>query len=268
MAATVIKFPQQQEEYVTISRAELQAMIAEAVRSAITDTKPKKIHMTTEERQQKLSPFKSNGGKKATAAQPLTNAEEIKAVRGYFLTKGMYREYAIFSVGLTLGIRANDLLDLEIGDFIDEDGSFKERLDVIEMKTDKRNRPLLTEYAKQALTLYLEHRNKRYSPKDKMFITNRGTACSLSFYNQKLAQAGEALGIHLSSHCMRHTFAYLMNTHGPSETANSLDYMSLLMTQMAMNHSHLSQTLSYTGLSQTMMDEKRIAISEYLLANT
>ena len=59
-----------------------------------------------------------------------------------------------------------------------------------------------------------------------------------------------------------------MNTHGSSETSDNLDYMSLIVTQMAMNHANLYQTLSYTGLSQEMMDEKRKAVSDFLLENT
>ena len=267
MAAQIIQFPQRDELY-TIGKNELQALITESVSSAMRGTTRKRTHMTPEERQQKLSPIKTNGVKKATAAHPIRDPKELKAIRGYFSSNSMYREYAIFSVGLTLGIRANDLLALKVKDFMNEDGTFKDRLDVIEMKTDKRNQPLLTDYAKEALSLYLAHRNKVCSPEEPMFLTNRLSPCSLSLFNQNLLKCGEALNLRLSSHCMRHTFAYLMNTHGSSETSDNLDYMSLIVTQMAMNHANLYQTLSYTGLSQEMMDEKRKAVSDFLLENT
>lgn len=280
-AANIIPFPgsQQDAEYCLVKKSDLQAMISEAAAQAVRQfsgertISKKNHHMTADERSQKLSPYKSNGVKKATAAVAIRDLAKVKAIREYFLSSGKVREYSVFSVGLTLGIRAKDLLNLQIRDFINPDLSFKDRLDVIEMKTDKRNRPLLTDYAKQAILTYLETRNK---PKmdDYMFVSRnklpdgRNAPLSLSLLNENLAAAGETVGLHLSSHCMRHTFSLYMNLYARSETESNLSYMSLMVTQMAMNHANLSQTLAYTGLSQDMMDEKRIALSSFLLENT
>lgn len=265
MSGNIVYLPQQ-EDLITISRSELQTLISQAVQDALSSGK--KSHMTKEERQSSLSLYKENGLKKATAAFPLKDTKDIKAVRHYFLSSGELREYAIFSVGLTLGIRANDLLDLRIRDVFTSAGDYKDRLDIIEMKTDKRNKPLLTEYAKAAITLYMDVRPKITSPEEKLFITNRGTSCSLSFYNKKLREAGDALKIRLSSHTMRHTFSYLMSTQSAGQVEANLSYMGLFVTQMAMNHSTIAQTLSYTGLTQDMMDERRKAVSSYLMENT
>lgn len=266
MATNIVYLPQQ-DDSITISRSELQNIVAQAVQDALSSTK-KKRHMTREERKQAVSSYKEDGSKKATAAVPLKDTKDIKAVRDYFLSSGQIREYAIFSVGITLGVRASDLLDLQVKDILTPAGQFRDRLDVVEMKTSKRNRPLLTDYAKQALELYFKVRKNKYSPEDSLFITNQGSSCSLSFFNRKLREAGEALNLRLSSHTMRHTFSYLMSTQTAGATESNVDYMSLFVTQMAMNHSSISQTLSYTGLTQDMMDERRKAVSHYLLENT
>lgn len=284
--AKIIPFPGQEEERVSLTKSELSKMLGEAARQAIElyasapsssevlTVKSKPHHMTPEERRQKLSPYKSDGGKKATAATPIRDPAKIKGIRDFFLDRGQLREYAIFSVGLTLGIRASDLLTMKVGDFMNPDFTFKNRLDVIEMKTDKRNRPLLVDYAKNALKIYLASRGGDLDLQDYMFVTNRKLSdgrqapLSLSLFNQNLSYAGSSVEMHLSSHCMRHTFALYMNLYGKSEMEGQLNYMSLLMTQMSMNHANLSQTLAYTGLSQDVMDEKRTALSQYLADNT
>lgn len=271
--AQIIQFPQQQENTIQLTPSQLQEIIKSAVAQAIQENAPKRRKLTPEERQRKLSPVKSNGGKKATAALPIKDPKTIKAVRDYFMARGDVREYAIFSVGLTLGIRARDLLQLKLSDFMNPDGTFKKRLDVIEMKTDKRNKPLLTQYATDAMELYLLTR-PGYTLDEPAFLSSwknlDGTpkCYSLSRYNERLAEAGEAIGMHLSSHCMRHTFSLYMNLYAGSETQNNLDLMSLTITQMAMNHSDIKQTLAYTGLSQDMMDEKRRSLSDFLEKNT
>ena len=264
MNSNIVYLPQQ-DDLVTISKAELQAIVMQAVQSALGSSK--RTHMTKEERSQSLSPYKENGEKKATAAYPLKDPKDIKAVRDYFLSSGDLREYAIFSVGLTLGIRASDLLSLQIQDVFTPSWRYKERLDIIEMKTDKRNKPLLTEYAIEALEQYLSTR-KRCSQDSPLFITTQKTSYSLSGYNRKLREAGKALNIRLSSHTMRHTFSYLMSTQSAGTTEEVIDFMSIFVTQMAMNHSSIAQTLSYTGLTQDMMDDRRKAVSSYLMENT
>lgn len=267
MASNIVYLPRQ-DDTLTISRAELQEIVAQAVQGALN--KKKHHHLSKEERKQAVSPLKSDGSKKATAAYPLKCSEDIKKVREYLLSAGLVREYAIFSVGLTLGVRASDLLSLQVKDVFDLSGEYKDRIDIIEMKTSKRNKPLLTEYAKKAIDEYLKVRKQIVSPEEYLFRTNniKGSPCSLSYYNTKLRETGEAVGLRVSSHTMRHTFSYLMSTQTSSVTEQNITYMSLFVTQMAMNHSNISQTLSYTGLTQEMIDERRIAVSKYLLENT
>jgi len=269
----LIQFPVR-EEKITLSRRELQEIVNASVSSVLSELNlKKKTRRTPEEKVRTLSPYKSNGVKKATAALPIKDVSIIKSIREFFIQKGNLREYAIFSVGLTVGIRAGDLLCLKVRDFLKEDYSFKERLDIIESKTDKRNKPLLTDYAKEAISLYLKSRGS-VSLGDYLFASReflpdgRHKPVSLNTYNRELGKAGEALGMHLSSHCMRHTFALYMNTHADSQIGKDLDYMSLMVTQMSMNHSCISQTMAYTGLTQEMMDEKRRSLSAYLLENT
>lgn len=269
MDSNIIYLPRQ-EDTVTVSRSELQELIAQAVQGALGSQVKKKHHMTKEEREEAASPYKKDGSKKATAAYPLKDTEDIRRVREYLLFSDQVREYAIFSAGLTLGVRANDLLSLKVKDVFDSSGEYKDRIDIIEMKTDKRNKPSLTKYAKEAIDLYLETRKKIKSPEEYLFRTNniKGSPCSLSYFNTKLREAGEALGLRLSSHTMRHTFSYLMSTQTAGVVEGNISYMSLFVTQMAMNHSNISQTLSYTGLTQDLIDERREIVSQYLLERT
>lgn len=280
--ANIIQFPEPKlpEGYLVLSPEQLSNIIQNAVFKALeaqeeaSTPKEGKLPSREEERLKKASSVKSNGVKKATAAVPIKDVKQIREIRDYLLYLGDTRSYAVFSVGLTLGIRVRDLLVLKVRDFLNEDGTFKERLDIIEMKTDKRNRPLITEYAKDAILKYLSER-KDYELDEPMFVSSwrdpsikKSKPMSLSMFNKRLNQAGEHIGLHLSSHCMRHTFSYMMNTHATSETEEQLSYMSLVVTQIAMNHASLAQTLAYTGLSQDMMDEKRRSISDFLMKNT
>lgn len=280
--ANVIKFPEQEipTGYVLLSSDQLSQIVQDAVIKALeaqeggSNVKVEKLPSKKSRGLTEPSDVKSNGVKKATAAVAIRDVNQIRGVRDYFLSIGDTRDYAIFSTGMTLGIRIRDLLKLKVRDFLKSDGTFRERLDIIEMKTDKRNRPLLTDYAKESIKVYLAERGE-YSMDDYMFISKwqdsgKGihSPISLTMFNKRLAEAGEQVGIHLSSHCMRHTFAYMMNMVAHSKTEEDINYFSLVVTQIAMNHASLAQTLSYTGLTQDMMDEKRREISVYLSENT
>ena len=63
--------------------------------------------------------------------------------------------YFVFIVGITTGYRIGDLLSLKFSHFFNEDYSFKKEIDIVEQKTNKRQKMPITESIQTAINLYI-----------------------------------------------------------------------------------------------------------------
>ena len=123
---------------------------------------------------------------RSKAAEPIKDTDEVKRVAHYILYERPYRneemrkrDYLLFILGITLGLRAGDLRQLKLGDVMDADGALKHEIILIEEKTAKtrgkkknlapgeqpQHRTVyrhlyLNSTAKEALRMYLEGRVK------------------------------------------------------------------------------------------------------------
>lgn len=69
--------------------------------------------------------------------EPIKNIKDINKVKQYLLGKENKRDYTIFVVGINVGLRASDLLDLKISDVV-AGGEIKDTVNIVEQKTDKK----------------------------------------------------------------------------------------------------------------------------------
>ena len=69
------------------------------------------------------------------------------------------RNYALFVVGINVGLRASDLTKLLIGDVYDlAEGKVRDSVRVVEQKTGKEREFVLNKAAQDAIALYLSER--------------------------------------------------------------------------------------------------------------
>ena len=101
--------------------------------------------------------FKSDGKRKAHAADAIRSYDDFKAIQQYYLDAGRVRDWAMWTIGVSLGLRISDLLSLRFGNLIDSDKkTFKPRIQIYEQKTGKLNNILITESVIDAMTRYLD----------------------------------------------------------------------------------------------------------------
>lgn len=206
--------------------------------------------------------YKSNGVRKARAADPIRDIEQIKAMQDYYLSQNKLRNYLIITLGIAFGIRGSDLMKLTIGDMFNMDGSVKDMVEIVEKKNRKYNHfSLKDEKCRKYLEQYLEERQDKgpVYPSDPLFISPKsdefGNLQPLSTRqaDRIIKEAAKACNVpgNISTHSMRKTFAYqTIKTHpGNVDVYNMLQYM--------LNHDNITTTYRYCGITEDNIMELR-----------
>lgn len=228
--------------------------------------------------------FKSNynkkGKRKATPSDPIRLQEDIHKLKIYFRTTGRtpqlrLRNYALFIVGVSVGLRGSDLINLKISDVLDSGGKMVDFIRVCESKTNKSNYPYLNEAAKNAISEYLCSLPS-YSLNDPLFgkFGNIKEPMTPKHLYQIMTSAQEKLKLpyHLGSHSLRKTFAYWTIKLHPN------DLKTMISLQEMLNHSSPQTTLHYAGQTRDVLqgmyndlskvlDDDPIAIDNPLATN-
>jgi len=211
--------------------------------------------------------FKSDGKRKARPSDAIRSYEDFNAVQQYFLTANRIRDWALWVIGISLGLRVSDLLALKIEDILNPDGSFKDRIMLIEQKTSKANNCLITESVKVAVTKYLDSIKNNYKMTDFLFKSSKTKGKMLEEYGWKiLSDAGKALNlpIVIGSHTMRKSFANIAACVDKS----NIDMNAITKIQGLLNHSDQRVTMRYLGTYQQMFDKARRSVSDFVLGKT
>ena len=243
---------------------------------ATTAPAPKRAH----NRCTTLSPYKVNGQKKATAAQPIRTQDDFQAIANYLRTTGnarnRQRNYTVFVCGITLGLRVGDLLRLTIGDVYDIGAmTTRSHLTIINQKTHKRTTDMITPLAARAITALVDEirtaNNGALDPAWPLFQSQRGTrSCgtitplSESQVYRFLTKAAAACNIsgHISTHSMRKTYGYVANSTLAQKGLPAAQIMETL--QAKFHHSDQSTTMRYIGLQQEQIDATALAVDAML----
>lgn len=214
------------------------------------------------------SDFKSDGKRKAHAADSIRSYDEFKAIQQYYLDAGRVRDWAMWTIGVSLGLRISDLLSLRFGNLIDKDKkTFKKRIQIYEQKTGKLNNCLITESVINAMTKYLDSIKWEFDLDGYLFPSRKTKGKMYEEYGWRiLSDAGKALKlpINIGSHTMRKSFANIAACVDKS----CIDMNAITKVQGLLNHSDQRVTMSYLGSYQVMFDNARIAVSDFVLGKT
>ena len=193
-----------------------------------------------------MARLKSNGIAKAETVEPIKNVKDIKKIKQFLLGKTNKRDYMLFVVGINVGLRVGDLLQLKISDVIEDNGKFKDKIVIDEEKTDKTRYFKLNDSAKESIQIYLDSL-KSYDMNDYLFRSRKGNeALRVDSTHKLIKNTLRDLNIkgNFGTHSLRKTWAYhtYMN--------NSSNPRILATLQKALNHSSQDVTLRYIGIEQ------------------
>lgn len=228
--------------------------------------------------------------RKPSAGDPIRNQEDLKKIYTYF-EQGLsstsevlnLRNYCIFMLGITTGLRISDLLKIKFRDVIDilklnkfskskrnfksnyiVDETFcdifQDRLLTCEQKTGKMNRPIISTRIKKLLYKYITlliNNNIDFELSDYLWVSSPYGMNKISIKNKPLANKNYydvitkiskeitfTENYHLSTHSMRKTFGYWLFKN----STNQLETLAIL--QELFNHSNQRVTLRYIGITE------------------
>lgn len=213
------------------------------------------------------SEYKSNGVRKAHSASPIRSYDDFKMIQDYFWNNNRIRDWMMWTVGVSLGLRISDLLSLKINQIINEDLTFKKRIDVMERKTAKHNNCLITKAVILAITTYFDSINWKFNLNDYLFKgAKTKTRMSEEYGWRILSKAGRELNlpINIGSHSMRKSFANIVACVDKS----TVDMNAITKIQGLLNHSDQRVTMRYLGTFQQMYDKAREGVSDFVLGKS
>jgi len=152
----------------------------------------------------------SRGINKAQEVEPIKNLKDIKKIKQFLLGKKNKRDYMLFVVGINVGLRAGDLLKLQINDIM-EGTKIKDEVIIEEEKTNKRRTFSLNKSAKEAIQIYLDS-IENYNANDFIFQSQKGGHIKVEYAHKLVKGTLRELNIkgNYGTHTLRKTFDYHM----------------------------------------------------------
>ena len=175
------------------------------------------------------------------------------------------RNWAMMRCGICLGLRVSDLLRLKWSWLKNPDGTWKDRIPVIEKKTSKLNRILITDGVKETLDEYIDWLGG-YDPNAYVFGKSNGKQMNTKVASRILTKMNETVGLsmHISSHTMRKTFAnIIVSCYDGTMQMEAID-----KAQRALNHSTQEMTGRYLATIDEEVDNARRAVSDFVLGKS
>lgn len=193
------------------------------------------------------SNYTAQGKRKPTAGDPIRSLADIQLFKDYFHSQSL-RNYLLFVLGISVGIRGNDLLRLQVRDVITPNGFVVDEVSTFESKTHKMNHPMLNNEAKSAIGEYLNSLPKVYAD-DYLFKASpdvnkqleTGSLRAILLRAKAKLQPQITTDFGMTVRTLRKTFAYwIIKQHYD-------DPLVMASLQEMLNHDSMATTLHYSG---------------------
>lgn len=179
--------------------------------------------------------MKSTGSHKV---QPIRDKEKIDCMKKYLKRKSE-RDYFLFHMGINIGLRISDLIELKVEDVKDKRFTY-----VKEQKTKKPKKIKINAALQEAIADYISF--MELEDDDYLFQSRNGGHISRVQAWRILNEAADHCGLdEIGTHSLRKTFGY----HYYQKTKD------VAMLQEIFGHSAPSITLGYIGITDEMIDE-------------
>ena len=218
-------------------------------------------------RERQETGLKSDGKPISTPADEFASYTEMQQFLSLVKATGRLgvRNWAMIRVGVCLGLRISDLIRLRWCHFLNQDGTWRDRLRVIEQKTEKLNKLLITDAIKETLLEYRQWLGA-WSMNGYVFAKTTGEPMTPKHGSQILVDVNKIAGLpkHISSHTMRKTFAnIIVSCYDGGLSMDAMDKACI-----ALNHDSLQSTRHYLGTVARELDNARQSVSDFVLGKS
>jgi integrase len=193
----------------------------------------------------------TRGIPKPMEVEPIKKLKDIEKIEQYLKGKDNKRDYMLFVVGINVGLRAGDLLELKVKNVLID----KEVVDSVlikEQKTGKGRELTLNKGTKDAIKYYLSS-IKEYTQEDYLFRSQKGGGHLTVQATHKIIKGTlRELNVkgNYGTHSLRKTWAYHIYMN------NAKDNPLILPTiQKMLNHSNQAITLRYIGITKEVITD-------------
>ena len=165
--------------------------------------------------------------------QPIRDLEKLEELKEELKKKGT-RDYMLFYTGLNSGMRVSDVVNLNVNDVKNTNGTMKSYITIVEKKTKKVKRfPLCN-----GLLVEMEKYTKNMNNGEYLFKSRKGTNKPITTVQayRIIKKASEKIGLKdIGTHTMRKSFGY----------HHYQQFKDVALLQAILNHSSPSITMDY-----------------------
>lgn len=216
----------------------------------------------------KKKPNNCKTGERQTV-YPIKTHKDIIAMANWLYEHKNNKYVLAFTLGINLGLRANELLDLKMNQVFSPDGSVRliedeedtsDGIDIYQSKTKKHRTVFLNTACKDALEWAFPIKGAYLHSGEYLFPSREGGAIQVGTFRKVLKEAAAACGLkqNIGTHTCRKTWGWHQYKYN-SEKAN----LDITMLQRAFGHSSPEVTLRYLGIT----DEEDKALYKNMCIN-
>lgn len=226
------------------------------------------LHPEIEKLLSKKKPNNCKTGERQTV-YPIKTHKDIIAMANWLYEHKNNKYVLAFTLGINLGLRANELLDLKMNQVFSPDGSVRliedeedtsDGIDIYQSKTKKHRTVFLNAACKDALEWEFPIKGAYLHSEEYLFPSREGGAIQVGTFRKVLKEAAAACGLkqNIGTHTCRKTWGWHQYKYN-SEKAN----LDITMLQRAFGHSSPEVTLRYLGIT----DEEDKALYKNMCIN-
>ena len=226
------------------------------------------LHPEIEKLLSKKKPNNCKIGERQTV-YPIKTHKDIIAMANWLYEHKNNKYVLAFTLGINLGLRANELLDLKMNQVFSPDGSVRliedeedtsDGIDIYQSKTKKHRTVFLNSACKDALEWAFPIKGAYLHSEEYLFPSREGGAIQVGTFRKVLKEAAAACGLkqNIGTHTCRKTWGWHQYKYN-SEKAN----LDITMLQRAFGHSSPEVTLRYLGIT----DEEDKALYKNMCIN-
>jgi site-specific recombinase XerD len=183
--------------------------------------------------------------------EPIRDRKKIAQIKNQFRGEKRFRDLLLFSIGINSALRVSDLLKLQIGNFIDEDGDIKQRFWLREEKRNKRHEVIINTSIRDAVAEYrVAYPTVEDDLDNFLFFSTRSHDYTRPITREQawhvVTKICKAVGLkgNYGTHTLRKTWGYHARMSGVE--------LSLIMHKL--NHNDLSYTKRYLGITDDELE--------------
>lgn len=226
------------------------------------------LHPEIEKLLSKKKPNNCKTGERQTV-YPIKTHKDIIAMANWLYEHKDNKYVLAFTLGINLGLRANELLDLKMNQVFSPNGSVRliedeedtsDGIDIYQSKTKKHRTVFLNAACKDALEWAFPIKGAYLHSEGYLFPSREGGAIQVGTFRKVLKEAAAACGLkqNIGTHTCRKTWGWHQYKYN-SEKAN----LDITMLQRAFGHSSPEVTLRYLGIT----DEEDKALYKNMCIN-